>query len=308
MSSLMPVGQGAAAGPTMGLTPQIQAGSQGGAYNTIGGLNAFNTTNIPAAAQLTNNIQNNPFATSYQTGANQAGGMMQNAGQSAFNTGGVLQGAAGNVLNTAFDPQSALYQKYLQNTQQQSQAMNAQSGIASSPYAAGLNAQTLQNFNIGWQAQQLQNQIAGLNAASSAYGQGATLQQGGASEYAAGAQLPYSTYNQIQQAPFAALSQLQQYGAAGSQLPQQQVTDYMSLLGLQPSLAGAQNQTALTQSQLQQTAVNQLGGGIGAILGGIGGLGGLGGFGGMLGGMGPQGTPATDYAGMGGWTTMAPGY
>jgi hypothetical protein len=292
MSGLSPVGPGAAAGPTLGLTPQVQAAAQNNLFGGIGALGSGQTSNIPAYTGLVNNIQNNPFAPSYQSGANQAGQMMQQGGQAAFNTGGALNTASGNVLQTAFDPQSALYNRYLQQTEQQFQATNAQSGIASSPYAAGLNAQNLQNFNISWQAQQLANQIAGLNAAGSGFSTGANLQQGGAGEVAAGAALPFNTYNAIQQAPLAALSGLQQYGIA-SQTPQiNQNTGYAQLLGLQPALAGAQNQTAQTQAALQQQMVSQLGAGIGGLFGlGMGGLGGIGSFGGGGGGYG--GVPNT---------------
>jgi hypothetical protein len=176
---------------------------------------------------------------------------------------GAVEAGAGNVLQTAFDPQSALYQKYLGLMQQQSNAQMAGSGVGSSPYAAGLNNQRLTDFNTSWQAQQLQNQIAGLGAAGGAQST-ATNMYGPAANLAfqSGA-MPYQAYNQIQQSPMAALLQQLQYGQAGAQIPEQQIQDYMALLGLQPALAGAQNQTATTQARLQAQELAQLGQGVG---------------------------------------------
>lgn len=94
------------------------------------------------------------------------------AGQSwdAIMGGGGLQtgmDAAGRVLGTGFDPQSQLYDREYQRTMDQQNAINAMYGVSGSPYGAGTAGDASRNFNIDWQNQQLQRQIAALGA----YGQ-----------------------------------------------------------------------------------------------------------------------------------------
>ena len=72
--------------------------------------------------------------------------------------------AGASVLNTAFDPQQALYNQQYQQMLDQQNAMNAMNGVAGSPYAAGISGQAGTNFNIDWQNAQLNRQIAGLGA------------------------------------------------------------------------------------------------------------------------------------------------
>jgi hypothetical protein len=73
-------------------------------------------------------------------------------------------GAAGQVLNTAFDPQGQLYDRTYHQTMEQQNAINAQNGVAGSPYAAGVAGDAAKGFNIDWQNNQLGRQIAGLGA------------------------------------------------------------------------------------------------------------------------------------------------
>lgn len=76
---------------------------------------------------------------------------------------------AGNaVLQTGFDPQNALYDRSFQQQQDQTNAANAMNGVAGSPFAAGLDTQANQNFNIDWQNNQLNRQIQALGAYDSA--------------------------------------------------------------------------------------------------------------------------------------------
>jgi len=85
-----------------------------------------------------------------------------------------LQQAAGQVLNTAFDPRQAIYNQLLNQTQQESAVSNAQSGVYG-PYAAGVSNDATRNLNLDWQNQQLTRQTQGLGAASGAYGQAGAL-------------------------------------------------------------------------------------------------------------------------------------
>jgi hypothetical protein len=263
MSGLSPINPSAAAGPTVTLPPGMQSAAESNAFGGIGGLSSYNQYNPTAALGFTNMLTNNPFTGQFQQGAAQAANLGGAGANNIFGGAQQLQGGAGAVLNTAFDPQQALYQRYLQQLQQQSQANYAQSGVGSSPYAAGLMDQNLQNFNTTWQAQQLANQVAGLNAATGAQG-AATSMYGAAPNLAfQSAAYPYTASSTIANQGMMALSQLLGYGQAGAQLPQQQIGDYISLLGLQPPLAQAQNQTATTQANLQALQLKELGAGIG---------------------------------------------
>jgi hypothetical protein len=273
MSGLSPVSQSAAAQPTLQLPTGMQQGAQQGAFGGIGGLGSFNQFQPGQASALTSTMTNNPFGGQFQQGANQASQMGMQGAQAIQGGAQQLQQGAGAVMNTAFDPQSALYQRYLQQLQQQSQANYAQSGVGSSPYAAGLMDQNLQNFNISWQAQQLQNQIAGLGAAGGAQNTASGMFQAAPALAYGSAQMPYAASTQMANTGMQALQQLLGYGQGGAQLPQQQIQDYLSLLGLQPALSQATNQTALTQAQLQQQELNQLGAGVGAGANALGTLG-----------------------------------
>lgn len=119
-----------------------------------------------------------------------------------------LYGSGDSVLNTAFDPQSALYNRTQQQLTEQNRVAQAARGIQMSPYGAALENSANENFNIDWQNQQLARQTQGLSAAQGAYGsaQGmgnsytqnmAGLQAGQNEQYAGltnAAQSQYSNY------------------------------------------------------------------------------------------------------------------
>lgn len=315
MSGLSPISPAAAQSNLMTLPGSTQAQAQSGIQQGIQGLQGYQQYRPWQANQLTQQQVFNPYAAQGMAGAQQAaqfggqaaqnqfglGGNLEQLGQQVSESGQPLLQGANQVMNTAFDPQSALYQRTLQQQQQQMQAMNAQSGLGGSPYAAGLNAQNLQNFNISWQAQQLQNQIGGLNAASGAYGQygalaqagagisgqGAGLQAGAPGLAAQSALLPYQTSEMMAQQGMGALAQLQQYGVGGTQIPQLGVSDWSNLLGLGSQLQQTNINSALAQSQIQQAFAKEIGGGIGTLgslgIGAMGapGFGGLGSLGSM---------------------------
>jgi hypothetical protein len=235
---------------------------------SLGQYNLFGQ-GIPQATQVSQGLFNNPYAGALQAGAGVAGPLGQAGGLNAFGAGGGLYGAGGNVLNTAFDPQSALYSRTLQQLQDQVRTANAAAGVGTTPYGAGLEGQALSNFNIDWQNQQLQRQLAGLGGAGAAFGQAQGMQAAAPGQYMAGAGLPYSTFQGIGQGQLGALSGLGQFGQQAAQIPQQQIQDYSqyALGGQGTALQGGQ--LGLNQAQLgwQQTAgMGQgLGWGLGAL-------------------------------------------
>lgn len=88
------------------------------------------------------------------------------------------------TLQTGFDPQSALYNRSYQQNLDQQNAINAMNGVSGSPYAAGVTGDSVRNFNIDWQNQQLGRQIQALGAYDSA----ASTAAGNVSNLASGAQ------------------------------------------------------------------------------------------------------------------------
>ena len=212
--------------------------------------------------QYTNQQLNNPYADQYQTGANVGGSMLTGAGTQAYGAGGNLygmgnteMGAANQALTTAFDPQHALYNQYLSNTQNQSAAANAMSGVSNSPYGGGVTGQNLTNFNIGWDQNQLQNQLAGLQAYNTAaggvgntYNNAAGLQSGGAAAVQQGMAMPYNATNQLAQNNIAALNAQMGGAQSSNNLLNQKAQNYYQGAGL--GLQG--NQQALNAAQLAQ--------------------------------------------------------
>lgn len=266
--------------------PQVPntTGAANAAYSGIGGLSAFNLSDPRLATNITRGLVHSPYAGQYQGAAGQAGqlGQLQALGQ--YGVGQDITGMgmnqlapyAGQVMNTAMDPQQALYQRTLQQVMDQTGAANAMAGVGTTPYGAGLQGQALSNFNIDWQNQQLQRQIAGLGAGGAALGQAgglAQLGQGMAAaapgQYLQSAGLPYGVQQQIGQGQMGALGGLQQYGVGGAQIPQQQIQDYLNYIGAGQGSAGL----GLNQSQL---AFNQNAAYARAMMGGLGGIGAMG--------------------------------
>jgi hypothetical protein len=85
------------------------------------------------------------------------------------------QGASA-VLQTGFDPQSALYNRTYGQTLDQQRAINAMSGVGTSPYGAGVTSQAMSDFNLDWQDRQLQRQTDALASAGTATGLLPTMQ------------------------------------------------------------------------------------------------------------------------------------
>ena len=118
----------------------------------------------------------NAYAPGYQAGANMAGQSYGYTGQqlgqqSAQNyaTQQALLNAGQQTYQTALDPQNALYNRTVQQLQDQTGATNSMYGLGSSAAGAGVANQALSNFNIDWQNNQLSRQLQGLQG----YGQAA---------------------------------------------------------------------------------------------------------------------------------------
>lgn len=138
-----------------------------------------------AALKSLQGINYNPIATAgtqagqiYDTLAgiagNQAGQYGQEA-QSALGQQSGMFGAGNQILQTAMDPQNALYNRTLQQLTDQVNAGQAQRGLGVSPQGAGELNNALSNFNIDWQNNQLARQAQGIQGASQANASGSQL-------------------------------------------------------------------------------------------------------------------------------------
>lgn len=205
---------------------------------------------------LTQGIVNNPYGASYQTAAGSAGSALGTLGGQAGGAAGQLYGAGGSLLNTAFDPQSALYNRTQQQNQDQTGALLAASGVGATPYGQAVAAQNNENFNIDWQNQQLQRQLQGVQGAEGAFGQGASQGNIGAQATLGGGQLPYTTANSI-------------LGSGLSALGTQQGLD-QGVTGAADQYLGLTNQgygNQLGQYNAQEQQFSGMLNGLGSILG-----------------------------------------
>ncbi len=166
-------------------------------------------------------------------------------------------GMGGQIANTAFDPQQALYNRTLQQTQDQTRSGLEARGMDNTPYGAGVEGQALNNFNIDWQNNQLQRQIAGGGAAGGLIGQGAGLQAGAPGQYLQASGMPYATSQGIGSGQLGTLGQLGQFGTQGAQIPQQQVADYLNYLGWGTGQQNAGNQAQLGLGNFGLNQANQ---------------------------------------------------
>lgn len=259
------------------LPPQFNmpnmSGAADAAYQGIQNIPGAQTGNWAAglAQQTGQNLYNNPYSGAVQQGANVAGaaGMQQAGAQQGYGNlqsaqGASLYGPAQQILQTGFDPQSALYARTQQQLQDQVRAGEAARGVATSPYGAGLENQAMSNFNIDWQNAQLGRQATAGQAASALTGAGGTaIDQGqqlaaaAPGQFLQSAMMPYQAYNTIGQGQNSALA-----GALGTTQAAQQVSAYpaqqnLAYLGTGNQAAGVANQNAAIGLQQANMAFNQ---------------------------------------------------
>ena len=152
-SMLAPSGGGGA--PSGSSPVNVLPNQAGVAQNYQNSMNAYGQqagqysgTSPNMANQAFNAQYNNPYAGGYQQAAGQAGQMYDQGAQAGYNNGMNGYGAANQVLNTAFDPQNALYNQTANNLMNQTNAQQALRGLGNSPQGAQEAGTTLGNFNI----------------------------------------------------------------------------------------------------------------------------------------------------------------
>ena len=273
--------------------PTYQFGNMGGAdQGAFSGTQQLGQYNVPwqlmpQYSGIGQGMVNDPNAGLFQQGAGTAGAMGMGAGINAYNAGGGLMGAANSLtpdvsalISMGFDPQQALYNRTQQQVQDQTRAGLEARGVDMTPYGAGVEGQTMSNFNIDWQNNLLNRASQGAGAAGNLLGQigqgqnqGFGLQTGGAGAFLQGAGTPYQTSQGIGQNQLSTLQGMGQFGLQGAQIPQQQIGDYLGYLGAGVGAQNSANQNYLgqLQAQRQQFGENQIfGAGIGSGLASIG--------------------------------------
>jgi hypothetical protein len=260
--------------PAAGQVPGVNPANS--AYQQAAGL-------YPAAYNAYTTDINNPYADTAISGAQGA--------QSIFNTqvypplsgtpqtlatgANQLAGTIPQLLNTGFDPQSALYNQLAGQSRDASNVANAGAGIGGTPYGASVAANAQNNFNLNWQAQQLARQTqatqaagGALSSAGAGFNNALSLGTGLTQGYASANQLPYQASVGVGNNTISALNSLQNMlqgqanlGGQSFALPQQMINDLQSYLQLgqsaqQQGLAGG------------QAGFNQLAGGIGGGIAG----------------------------------------
>ncbi len=260
---------------------QNMGGADTGAYGGIGNLSQYNIPGqvLPQYQQIAQQGVNSPYAQQYQQNANQVGqaGMQSGAGITGTAMG-QLPGVNA-LMSLGFDPQQALYSQLQNQNQQQNAAILGQSGVAQTPYGAGVQQQANTNFNIDWQNQQLQRALSGAQGAGNLLGSIGQNAGTGLQQMQQGSGLGYNTQQGITGNQLGLLGQYGSFGQQAAQLPQQQIQDYMAYLSQGTAQQGASNQTAqlgLNQAnmgfQQNQMMGSQLGGSLAGLSKGWGNL------------------------------------
>lgn len=277
------------------LPPQFNMPNMGAAANNafsgIQGLKPFSDASfstIPNAQQAFGTAFNNPGAGAMIGGANPAMSMGTTAATNAFAGGTGLENAGFNmmpyatsILNTGFDPQTSLYNRTVQQLTDQTRAGLEARGMDNTPYGAGVEGQTLGNFNIDWQNNLLNRQSTAAGAAGNLASSGANIFNLGAGisnaapgQFFNSAAIPYTAFNTMAGGQNQALSQLLTLLGSGQNVANLPVSDWLSYAQTGNQAGGVANQQASLALQQQNQGFNQnqvLGAALGRSLYGIGG-------------------------------------
>lgn len=222
---------------------------------------------LPQLTSTVSNVMNNPYAAGAQSTAGQVASL--GAGQAGAQLGASagLGGLAtsmspylAQLLQTGFDPQSALYNQQQQQNTDQTNAINAMNGVSGTPYGAGLATQSNQNFNTNWQNAQLGRQLSALGGADSAlgaigsgYSTASDLGSTGLTTLQQSGSQPYNTSMGISSDQMAAIQQLIG-GTSGALAPSLATSSSLSnYLGLGQGATSINDATTQQNNQQQQS-------------------------------------------------------
>ena len=243
-----------------GMNPLQMAGSifpfaQQFGFNQVGSAPNIYGDTLPQFGGIAQGLVNNPGAASMISGANNAANMgagvannFMGLGQFLANMGMNFAPHMGQILNTGFDPQNALYDRTRQQLQEQVRAGSSARGLATSPFGAGLENKAMSDFNIDWQNNLLNRMSTAAQGAGLIGDQvwrditgGASLMGQAPGIAQQTGMFPYMAHNMIGGNAMDALSKYGQQGFMATAQPQQQFQDFMQLLGLGNQGAGVMN-------------------------------------------------------------------
>ncbi len=268
--SYLPPNLGQAAGNEMGLIPQL-------------GQNNLYQAFLPNAQGLGQEAVNSPYYNQALNASGQAqqGGMQQ--GYNAYGAANQLYGQMGQIpglehqlIGSAFDPQSQLYQYLQAQNMNQTNADLAARGLNMSGAGAGIANQSNQLFNQNWQNNLLQRQlmgVQGVGALNQSAGQlgavGSSLGTQGTNLINQSGALPYQTQLNAIQNQMGILGNVGQFGQQANLPIQQQIADYNSYQGLGSPGAqlGQQNQINQASQGIGQMVAQPIGSAIGSAVG-----------------------------------------
>lgn len=219
-------------------------------YNEVANQNAY----APAAQQAATNSANslNSTAATNQQNASYFSGVPSQ-----------LQPYINQTLQTAYDPQQALYSQNLASMQDATNANLAQSGLQYSPWAAGVQATNLNQFNTNWLQTQLGREQTGadtvsslLGSSTSAANEANTLGTNAAQQIYQAGLLPYQTAEAFNQNLAAAVPYL-------TSNQQQQIADYNAYY----TAANANNANQVAAGSAIDKTNLAVGQGIGSLIG-----------------------------------------
>lgn len=225
-----------------------QSGAAASLFGDIGGMtNPFSGVQPVAFDQLLA-MMNNPYLKQYMQAAGQSGQAFTGAGNQAGQGANLLMQNARGLEKSGFDPQHALQKQLQGQVQDQSNVNNAMYGLQSSPYGAGVANQNMTNFDINWQNQQLQRQLAAQQGIGADVSGAQGLNQARANDFMAGGAAPYGAYRGGVGDINSALQQYLTMAQGGNQSQNQALQDWMQYLGLGNAAANT-NQNAYGMNQ-----------------------------------------------------------
>ena len=206
-----------------------------GIYNQLIGNVQNAAPGMQAAAQNASN-----YLGSMASQADQFHNLMTDQYIQDINMQAALTPMAQQVANTAFDPQKALYDRTANQVEQQTRGAQQAAGTAFGPYGAGIDANTMSNFNIDWQNAQLQRQLAGLQGMGQGFTTAGRLGDAASGELTGAQQMSALAPNLLMQAASmpmntvqGLLSQdLQNMGAAGQLFQSQTLSPWANIAGM----------------------------------------------------------------------------
>jgi hypothetical protein len=251
--SYLPPNLPQAANNEMGLIPQL-------------GNNNLYQQYLPQAQNTVNQAVNSPYYGQALGGAQQAaqyGAQQSQQGLGAANQlygqMGQIPGLENQLVQSAFDPQSQLYNYLQSQNTNQTNADLASRGLLMSGAGGQIAAQQNQLFNQNWQnnllARQMQG-VQGVGALNQSAGQLGTVASSlgtqGVNLANQSAAMPYQTQLNAAQSQLGLMNNAGQFGQQANAPIQQQISDYNAYQGL-----GAANATSQVNQQNQLNQASQ---------------------------------------------------